>query len=83
MSAGSSSPVPAAVSDGVHLAAAAAGAPFDPAYAFPVAAVFALAAAFFVSAEVAVTRSGGMETEPAEDDSPAARRLRRVLAELA
>ncbi|WP_084723147.1 hemolysin family protein [Streptomonospora alba] len=80
MSAGSSSPAPTAVADGGHLAAAAAGAPFDPAYAFPLAAVFVLAAAFFVSAEVAVTRSGGMETE-AGDDSPAVRRLRRVLAE--
>ncbi|GAA4888261.1 hemolysin family protein [Streptomonospora salina] len=78
MSAGSAGPVPAAVADGGHLAAAAA--PFAPAYAFPSAALFVLAAAFFVSAEVAVTRSGGIQPEPG-DDSPSARRLRRVQAE--
>ncbi|GAA4933281.1 hemolysin family protein [Streptomonospora halophila] len=65
----------------VDTAAAAGAVGIDPLYAFPAALVFALAAAFFVSAEVAVTRASGMEAEPADDDTPAAQRLRRVLAE--
>ncbi|MDT0302110.1 hemolysin family protein [Streptomonospora wellingtoniae] len=63
------------------MAATAGAIGIDPLYAFPAALVFALAAAFFVSAEVAVTRASGMEAEPADDDTPAARRLRQVLAE--
>ncbi|GAB3459628.1 hemolysin family protein [Streptomonospora sediminis] len=75
------SPGPAAAAGPGHLAAAAAQAPFDPVYAFPAAAVFALAAAFFVSAEVAVTRTAGMESETPDDDSAGARRLRKVAAD--
>ncbi|MDA0564018.1 hemolysin family protein [Streptomonospora sp. S1-112] len=63
------------------LAAAFDQAALAPLYVFPAAAVFALAAAFFVSAEVAVTRAAGMAGDLPDDDSPGTRRLRAVLAE--
>ncbi|MUL40202.1 HlyC/CorC family transporter [Streptomonospora sp. PA3] len=81
MSPGSPGAGPVAVADPAILAAAAGQGTLDPLYAFPAALVFSLAAAFFVSAEVAVTRTAGMELEQAADDSAGARRLRRVLAE--
>ncbi|QBI53318.1 hemolysin family protein [Streptomonospora litoralis] len=72
----------AAVPGHVDLAAAVAGQSGPaPVVALPAAVLFAAAAAFFVSAEVAVTRTAGMEAEAPDDDSAGARRLRAVLAD--